>query len=339
MTTAALTAIAVYLPDQVLDNEALAARFPQWSAAKILQKTGIETRHIAGADQCASDLAVAAAEKLFAANACQRTEIDYLLLCTSSADYALPTTACLVQARLGLNTACGAIDINQGCSGFVYGLGLAKGLIETGQARQVLLITADTYSHHLHLDDHTTRTLFGDGAAATLVSATEEEQPTIGPFIYGSDGRGAAHLIVRNSAARREVLDGNRQGGQDGKLWMDGPEIFQFTLTAVPSAIARLLGEAGLSAQQVDGYVFHQANQFMLDALQRKMQLPADKFHVALRHSGNTVSSTIPIALQQTYARGDVKNGQTLCLVGFGVGYSWAASLLRPCFSDAQARL
>lgn len=337
MTVAAVTAISVHLPEQMLGNDELAGLFPQWSAEKILQKTGIETRHIAKPDECASDLAVMAAQKLFASGACVAQDIDYLLLCTSAPDYTLPTTACVVQARLELATTCGAIDINQGCSGFVYGLGLAKGLIETGQARQVLLITADTYSHQLHPDDHTTRTLFGDGAAATLITAQDDDASALGPFVYGSDGRGAAHLIVRNSAARRESLDGSRRGGQDGKLWMDGPEIFQFTLSAVPAAVKQLLQLANVSPEQIDGYVFHQANKFMLDALCRKMQIAPEKFHVALRHCGNTVSSTIPIALQQAHARGDVRDGQVLCLVGFGVGYSWAAALLRTRFIQGAA--
>lgn len=335
MTVAALAAIAVHFPERVLGNDELAALFPQWSAAKILEKTGIETRHIAAENECASDLGVAAVEKLFASGRCVRGEVDYLLLCTSSPDYALPTTACLMQSRLGLRNSCGAIDINQGCSGFVYGLGLAKGLIESGQAKQVLLVTAETYSHYLHPEDHTTRTLFGDGAAATLIVAVAGNTPMIGPFSYGSDGHGAPHLIVRNSAARHETLTPQRLGGADGKLWMDGPEIFNFTLGTVPAAVSRLLQMAGLTHEQVDGYVLHQANHFMLEALRRKMQLPVERFHVGYRHCGNTVSSSIPIALHTAQASGAIRDGQTLCLVGFGVGYSWAATLLRPHWPES----
>lgn len=334
MITAAVTAVATHLPLQTLDNEQLARMFPQWSAAKILEKTGIEVRHLAAANECASDLAAAAAMKLLSSGAVNSSEIDYLLFCTSAPDYTLPASACLLQARLGLPKNCGAIDINQGCSGFVYGLGLAKGLIESGQARQVLLLTADTYTHSLHPEDHTTRTLFGDGAAATLISAIDETVPCTGPFIYGSDGEGARHLIVRNSGARHEPLSGQRAQGQDGHLWMDGPEVFNFALLTVPKATEKLLSRAGLAETAVDAYVFHQANHFMLEALRRKMHIPPARFITGYRHCGNTVSSTIPIALHQAAARGSLKNGQSLCLVGFGVGYSWAATLLKVTFSD-----
>lgn len=334
MPIANITALSTHLPSATLDNEQLENLFPEWSARKILDKTGIETRHLAAEGECASDLAAAAAMKLLSTGKVASDEIDYLLFCTSAPDYTLPASACLLQARLGLPKTCGAIDVNQGCSGFIYGLGLAKGLIESGQARQVLLLTADTYTHSLHPEDHTTRTLFGDGAAATLISAVDAVSESIGPFIYGSDGEGAPHLIVRNSAARREVLSGLRGQGQDGHLWMDGPEVFNFALSTVPAATAKLLSNAGLSETAVDAYVFHQANHFMLEALRRKMQIAPARFITGYRHCGNTVSSTIPIALHAASGAGHIRNGQTLCLVGFGVGYSWAAALLKVAFAE-----
>src|SRR5580692_693074 len=176
-----IKAIEYILPEAVLDNQQLAAEYSGLSAERIKRNTGVEQRHIAREDECASDLAVAAAQKILGTGVIFAGEMDYLILCTQSPDYFLPTTACLVQDRLGLPKSCGALDINLGCSGFVYGLGLAKGLIETGQARNVLLITSDTYSKHIHPGDKSVRTLFGDAAAATLVSAFESTEIAIGP--------------------------------------------------------------------------------------------------------------------------------------------------------------
>jgi 3-oxoacyl-[acyl-carrier-protein] synthase III len=191
---AAILQVASAVPSSTLDNRALAAGGSGWTAEAIEAKTGIALRHVAGAGEFASDLAVAAAERLLATNARDRDEIDYVILCTQTPDYLLPTTACLVQHRLGLRQSCGAIDVNLGCSGYVYGLGLAKGLIETGQAERVLLLTADTYSKLLAPNDFAVRSLFGDGATATLVGLSEDETPALGPFLYGTDGSGGRPL-------------------------------------------------------------------------------------------------------------------------------------------------
>jgi 3-oxoacyl-[acyl-carrier-protein] synthase-3 len=333
---AAIRAIASYLPETVLSNEDLAATFPEWDASKILEKTGIAVRRIAAADECASDLAVRAADRLFEIGACSREEIDFLIVCTQSPDYFLPTTACLVQERLKLETSCGAIDINQGCSGFVYGLSVAKGLIESGAATNVLLITAETYSKFINDRDRSVRTIFGDAAAATLVSGVESAEDLIGPFVFGTDGRGAPNLIVpvggtrrpkgNVAAEEREAESGNWRS--DENLYMNGPEIFNFTLKAVPESVNSLLAKSGKAIQDVDYFVFHQANRFMLDRLRAKMKLPEEKFCVELENCGNTVSSTIPIALERAMERGVVREGARVMLVGFGVGYSWAATMV-----------
>ena len=333
---AAIRAIEYYLPAGTVTTEDLAAQFPGWSVAKIDDKTGVRVRHIAGPDECASDLAVEAARKLFASGACKPEEIDYLLLCTQSPDYFLPTTACLVQERLGIPTSAGALDFNLGCSGFVYGLGMAQGLVETGQASRVLLLTAETYSKFIHPLDKSVRTIFGDAAAATLITALDSGRAMMGPFVYGTDGAGARNLIVPAGGLRRprsketalEVDDdyGNRRS-QD-HLFMDGAEIFNFTLEAVPQSVSSLLRKAGKTCDQIDLFVFHQANRYMLDHLRKRMKLPPEKFVVSMAHCGNTVSSTIPIALRDALEEGRLQAGQTAMLVGFGVGYSWAATLV-----------
>jgi 3-oxoacyl-[acyl-carrier-protein] synthase-3 len=345
MLRAAIRGIASYFPETELTNERLAEELGDWDAAKILEKTGIATRRIAADDECASDLAVAAAKKLFADGICRPEEIDFLLFCTQSPDYFLPATACVIQDRLGLRTDCGAIDFNQGCSGFVYGLSLAKNLIEGGDARNVLLLTAETYSKLINRRDRSVRTVFGDAAAATLVQAIESDVPFLGPFVFGTDGRGAKNLIVPaggfrkplsdDTAVEREDKSGNWRSEQD--LYMNGPEIFNFTLASVPAAVNALLGKAGCAADDVDLFVLHQANRFMLDRLRAKMKIPEERFAIELEDCGNTVSSTIPIAIERACGRGELKAGQRLMLVGFGVGYSWAAGMMRVAPAEVGA--
>jgi 3-oxoacyl-[acyl-carrier-protein] synthase-3 len=334
---AAIKAISSHLPAGELTNEQLAEEFGDVEAGVILERTGIRVRRIAAPEECASDLGLAAARNLFESGACRPEEIDFLLLCTQSPDYLLPATACIMQERLGLRTDCGAIDFNQGCSGYVYGLSLAKSLIETDVAHNVLLITADTYSKYINARDRSVRTLFGDGAAATLLAASESESDSIGPFVFGTDGRGAEQLIVPAGGMRRphdnEVMtetqdeQGNWRSPQN--LYMNGPEIFNFTMRTVPQVMDELLRKAGLSLEEIDYVIPHQANKFMLERLQRRLKIPAEKFHVELETTGNTVSSTIPIALESARRQGRITSGDTVALIGFGVGYSWAATLVR----------
>jgi 3-oxoacyl-[acyl-carrier-protein] synthase-3 len=343
VTSAAITAIEYYLPERTLSNRELIEEFPDWSVEKIAEKTGIDTRHISAEGECSSDLAAAAAEGLFAAGV-DRAAVDYVLFCTQSPDYFLPTSACVLQTRLGIPTSAGALDFNLGCSGYVYGLGLAKGLIETGQAAHVLLLTGETYTKMLAPDDRSVRTIFGDGGSATLVEAVETEPgspPLIGPFVYGTDGSGARNLMVEAGAFRVPLAScAVNPASPDGEcaaaghlpkptLFMNGGEIFVFTLTAVPKAIAALLARAGVTVDDVDLFVLHQANRYMLESLRKKSHIPAEKFPVHLSSCGNTVSATIPITLREAQRSGRLTPGAVVALVGFGVGYSWAAALCR----------
>src|SRR5262245_35002999 len=242
---AVIKAIRSHLPEHKLTNEALAAEFREWNVHKIYDKTGISVRSIAAADECASDLGVVAAQKLFAAGLLRPDDVDFLIFCTQSPDYFLPASACLMQARLGLPTSCGAIDVNQGCSGFVYGLSLAKGLIESGTASNVLLVTADTYSKYIDPADRSVRPIFGDGAAATWIGTTRSERPLVGPFVLGTDGLGADHLIVRGGAARASA-EGAEAGPPAPTLAMNGPEVFTFTIKRVPDVVRELMTRASL---------------------------------------------------------------------------------------------
>ena len=335
MTGARLAAIRSAVPKCILDNDQLAREFEGWSSEKIYAKTGIRTRHIAASDECASDLAAQAAERVIADTGIDRSSIDYLLYCTQTPDYQMPSTACLLQDRLGLSTSCAALDFNLGCSGYVYGLGLCKALIESGQARNILFLTADTYSKLLNPADKSVRTIFGDAAAASLVVASDEPNLT-SPFLYGTDGAGGANIIVPASGSRRRpeadpplVPDDSGNARTVNDLYMNGTEVFNFTLRAVPAAVDGLLSATKLTRDEIDLYVFHQANGFLLDHLRRKIAIPREKFVIALEQVGNTVSSSIPLALQHSVNAGRLLPGALVMLVGFGVGYSWAATLLR----------
>jgi 3-oxoacyl-[acyl-carrier-protein] synthase-3 len=340
---AVLRAIEYHLPSRVLSNAELAELYPGWPAEKITEKTGIAERRIAADGECASDLAFGAAQKLFESGVCRRQDIDFILLCTQAPDYFLPTTACLLQDRLGVPTTAGALDFNLGSSGFVYGLGLAKGLIETGQARTILFLTAETYTKFIHPLDKSTRTVFGDGAAATLIQGVDGTQEcAIGPFVFGTDGRHGDKLIVPEGGMRKrdgtggEMVrdsDGNTRG--TGNLFMDGAELFTFAMVQVPRLIKSLLAQAQTSMEEIDFFVLHQGNRFMLESLRRKLQIPEEKYWNSIQHCGNTVSNTIPIALRQAWESGRIHQGEWIALAGFGVGYSWAGAMIRWQMADA----
>lgn len=326
--------IAYYLPDEVLSNAIIEKEFPEWNVEKIAQKTGIENRHIASENETSGDLAVKAANLLFEKKGIRKEDINFILLCTQSPDFLLPTTACIVQNRLGLKTNIGALDFNLGCSGYVYGLGLAKGLIGTKQAKNVLLITAETYSKYIHPRDKSNRTIFGDAASATLISG-EDGALEIMDSVYGTDGSGAENLIVRNGGLRNfnktsEVtVDENGNHHSDSNLYMNGGNVFTFTLSSVPGLIENVLDKNSLTSQDVDLYIFHQANKFMLEALRKKIKIPNDKFYLFLKDCGNTVSSTIPIALHHAMVEDRIKGSSKVLLAGFGVGYSWGGTILK----------
>jgi 3-oxoacyl-[acyl-carrier-protein] synthase-3 len=333
---ASILANEYHVPSKVVSNQDLAAEFPEWSIEKIQENTGIIERHIAAPEECASDLAESAARKIFASGVCSPDEIDYLLFCTQCPDYFLPTTACLLQNKLGIPTRAGALDFNLGCSGFVYGLGLAQGLIQTGQAAKVLLLTASTYTKFVHPRDRSVRTLFGDAATATLLSASSAPGEFRSSYVWGTDGSGAQHLIVPAGGLRRpcssetaqEIIDDSGNCRSDNNLYMNGNEVFSFTLRAVPECVREVLVRSGKRLEEIDLFVFHQANQFMLGHLRRALRIPREKFCLCLESFGNTGGSSIPIALKHALDQQRLKPGQTVMLVAFGVGYSWAATIM-----------
>lgn len=321
--TAYIAGISYYLPLNILSNEDISREHPEWSIDKIAKKTGIEERRITGENELASDLAFEAAKKLFNECNIDKNIIDFVLLCTQSPDYFLPTTACILQKRLNLSTNCGALDFNLGCSGYIYGLALAKGLIMSGTANNVLLITAETYSKYINSNDKSNKTLFGDAAAATLISS-QFGKLEIGHITCGSDGGGAQNLIVPNGAGRH-----HKDGSLNDYLYMNGSEIFKFTSEKVPQLVERLLNSANLTKDDITLFVFHQANRYMLDFIRKKIDIPSESFFYHLQKTGNTVSSTIPIALKEALEISKIAPQSNLLLAGFGVGYSWGAAIIK----------
>lgn len=325
--------ISYYLPEKVVTNEELLQEFPEWSVDKVAAKVGVNARHIAAEDETAGDMAEKAARKLFQEYNISPKEIDFVMLCTQSPDYFLPSTACILQHKLGISTTAGAFDYNLGCSGCIYGLALAKGLIAGGMAKNVLLLTAETYNKYLHPSDKSNRSIFGDGAAACLIST--EGFAEIGEFSLGTDGSGADKLIVRTGAARCKkqtgICDVDDEGHTryDDYLYMDGGGIFNFTLDAVPAMMKDILAKNDLSSDDMDYYVFHQANKFMLNTIRKVCVLPKDKFYINLEETGNTVSSTVMIGLKQCLEAGTIHKGMTVMVSGFGVGLSWGGTILR----------
>lgn len=321
--------IAYYLPEKILTNEQIAQAFPEWSAEKVANKVGITERHIAADDETATDMAYHAAENLFAQGV-DRNAVDFIILCTQSPDYLLPSSACILQDRLGLSKNCGAFDFNLGCSGYEYGLAIAKGLIVANIAKNILLLTAETYTKYLHEQDKGNRTIFGDGASATLVST--EGFAEIGEVVVGTDGSGAENLIVRSLGSRNKDLMNNAQVDEDGNivsgdhLYMHGGNVFNFTADVVPPMVEELLEKSRLKQDEVDLWVFHQANKYMINYLRKLLDIDKEKFYIYMQTVGNTVSSTIPIALCE--ARKEDRLHGNILLAGFGVGLSWGGVML-----------
>lgn len=328
-----IKAINYYLPEKVVTNEELLKEFPEWSVDKVAAKVGIDSRHVADENETAGDLAEKATRKLFEEHNIDPKSIDFLLLCTQSSDHFLPSTACILQDRLGIPTTAGAFDYNLGCSGCVYGMAVAKGLIAGGIAKNVLLLTAETYNKYLHPSDKSNRSIFGDAAAACLIST--EGIAEIGEMSLGTDGSGAKHLIVETGAARHKAATGKQTTDDDGHirrddyLYMDGSAIFNFTLDAVPAMMKDILAKNEMVKENIDYYVFHQANKFMLNTIRKVCVLPKDKFYVNLNETGNTVSSTVMIGLKQCLDAGTITPGMKVMVAGFGVGLSWGGTILR----------
>lgn len=322
---------ATYLPKKVLSNNDLAVEFNRWEPEKIEAKLGIRERRIAAENETAGDLALKAAQAVL--ENYDKDKIDLLIFCTQSPDYFLPATACILQEKLCLRNNIAAYDFNQGCSGYIYGLAMAKAFINSGIAENVLLLVGETYSKHIHPKDLANRTIFGDGAAATIIEKHDKEQ--VFEFVLGTDGTGQNNLIVPNGCFRtvhdENAVEKISNAGDiytSNHLYMNGPEIFNFTIESVPIVVNECLLKNKMTLDGIDYVIFHQANSYMIEYLRKKIKIPKEKFYSNMLLTGNTVSATIPIALDDCIKHNIVKLGDKVLLCGFGVGYSWGAVII-----------
>lgn len=331
--------LAAAVPSQTATWRDNIDRFGEEAARTICKKTGVERRHIAPPGVCSSDLCAAAAERLLDELNWSPSCVDLLIFVSQTPDYLIPATSCTMQARLGLGSNCAAFDINLGCSGYVYGLGVAGQMVSGGSIRRALLLVGDTISKIVANDDRSTAPLFGDAGSATALEFDPEAADI--EFVLGTDGRGAENLIVPASGFRHPRKNdtavprerGNGYLGSDEYLFMDGAEIFAFTLREVPRLIRSGLAAANWTMEDTDAIVMHQANGFMLNHLGKRLQIPREKLVLALDEFGNTSCASIPLAISAKLADQVSVTERSLLLAGFGVGYSWATAALTlgPC--------
>lgn len=326
-----IKALSYYLPPTELTNDQLQEQLPQCGVAKIAKGIGVTVRHIADEETTAGDMATEAARKMFKEYDVKPEEVDFIIFATQTQDHFLPATACLIQNKLGIPTSAGAFDFDLGCSGYVYGLAIANSFVDSGLAKNVLLLTGDTLTRLMHEKDNN-RVLFGDAGSASLIS--KDGFAEIGKFEKGTDGSGADCLIVKNRAARHFAMGGgisvDNEGNtrRDDYFYMNGNIVFDFTIDRVPKLVKATLDVNGLTEEDINYYVFHQANKFMLNTIRKCCLLPKEKFYVDLDQTGNTTSSTVPIGLKESISKGLIKSGDKVMIAGFGVGLSWAGTVL-----------
>lgn len=328
-----IKALCYYLPDIIVTNDDLKSQLAdEEDIISIIKTMGVEERHVAANDETASDLAVKAGQLLFKENEVKPQDIDFLLFCTQGPDYFMPSTSCTIQDRLGIPTTSGAFGYDLGCSGFVYGLAIANSFVDSGLAKNVLLLTADTTSKYIHPQDKNLA-LFGDAASATIIS--DSGIAKIGKFDLGTDGSGFEQIIIKNGGYRHKNKTGNVYEDTNGNIrrddwfYMDGEAVFGFTVDRIPLLIENTLEKNGVNRENINYFVFHQANKFMLNTLRKINSIPKDKFFVDLSDTGNTASSTVPIGLVKSLKAGNIQKEMNVMVAGFGVGLSWAATILR----------
>ncbi len=330
-----IKAISYYLPEKIFSNEDFFNEFPSALRDKDnLLKIGVQQRHIIDSNDTSSGIAIKCAVKFFSEHSIHPAEIDFLLFCSLELDYYTPATACIIHEKLNLSKNCGVLDFNHGCSGYVYGLSLAKGLIEGLGLKNVLLITSSSLTKKIHKKDKSSRFVFGDGAAVTLISSGKTSG--IGNFVFGTDGNGAGKIIVKDGGGKNpiteksfiETADDFGNITNDASFYMNGTGVFLFGLKTVPKMVQELLEKENKTIDEIDIFIFHQANLFLVKTIATKLKIPEKKVFNYMESVGNTVASTIPIALKEAIKSGKAKKGDTILLAGFGVGLSWAATII-----------
>jgi len=318
-----LSKFSYYLPTAYKIVDDFEIDNPDWNIHKVIEKTGINKIYIAEENQTSVDLAIEAINSFLKKFEVNPNSIDGLLFVTQSPDYVLPTSACIIQEKIGLPETILGFDINLGCSGFVNSLAVAVSLIKSSTLNNCLIVCAETYSKYINKNDRTTKTIFSDAAAVCLLEKNSKTNFLFSPFHFGLDGKGAPNLIVKGSGARKKMI------GEDSNLFMDGGKVFMFTMSEIPKFVNNLLKKNDKTVADIDLFIFHQASKLVLDTLSQKLNLPSDKVFRNLGSVGNTVSCSIPIAICDAIDQKKIFNGATIMLVGFGVGYSWGGTIIK----------
>lgn len=333
---ACIAGIEIDLPQRVVKNADLAREHPDWDMDKIAQHTGVFERHVCADGETALDIGQRASERLLERLNVAPNDVGGVIFCTQTPDHLVPGNAGLLQDRLGLPTSIPAFDITHGCSGYVYGLFIAKSLIMSGAVKSILLINADSYVRLLHPDDRSTVTLMGDGGAASLIFASDEGAGEIGEFSVGTDGGKAGIFMIEAGGARvprsaetcRPIVDSSGSVRTAEHVKMDGPGVIAFSHKRVPQAVKDLLSKSGHSMEAVDLVVPHQASGIALEFIRRWLKLPAEKCTCTISDVGNLVSASIPVALRKEELSGRLRPGMKVMLVGYGVGLNWGACMV-----------
>jgi 3-oxoacyl-[acyl-carrier-protein] synthase-3 len=320
---AAITGWGMYIPERVMTNHELSTMVDT-SDEWIRSRTGIETRYIVDAKEATSDLATKAAWEALHRADINPAELDLVIVATCSPDYHLPSTACLVQDRLGASRA-GAFDINAACSGFVYALSVASQAIRSGGANRALVIGAETLTRWVDWTQRDTCVLFGDGAGAVVLEASERPSGLLS-YVLGSDGSGAEALIMRNGGSRQPPRG---MMPTDGALYMNGKEVYRFATRVMGKAAKEALDRAQLTADDISLFIPHQANLRIIESAAKHLGIPMGRVFVNVNKYGNTSAASIPIALCEAVIEGRMQPGDNICIVGFGAGLTWAAATIR----------
>lgn len=317
--------IGHYVPEKIITNfdmEKMVDTSDEW----ITERTGIKQRHVAAPEQATSDMSLIAAQRALEDAGVSAEEIDLIILGTASPDYEFPSTACLVQARLGAKNAA-AFDLAAGCSGFVYSLAVATGMIRSGIYNKVLIIGAETLSRIMNWQDRNTCVLFGDGAGAAVVGEVEDGYGVLG-IDMGADGNGGRHLYQPGGGSRHPA-SAETVANKDHTIHMNGQEVFKFAIQIMGKTAKRALEDAGLRPEDLDMLFPHQANLRIIKSAAKRLKMPMDKVWVNVDKYANTSAASIPIALCEAQAAGMLKKGQNIILDGFGAGLTWAAIILK----------
>lgn len=333
--TSKISAVAYHLPENELTHDELEKRFGSEVMTRVVENSGIKSRKIAGQTECASDLAFEAAKKLLLENNIDKDSIDLLIFSSQTPDYLIPTTACILQDRLGLSKKTAAFDINLGCSQYVYAISIAHSMLVAGLAKRALVLTGDTISKILNPLDRAVVPLFGDAGTATLLDTAEMGNGIV-DFELGTDGSGHEYLIwptsgLRNpktesSAIAKEDKEGSWRSDND--MQMNGKAIFLFTLQLVPRMIQSLLKRHNLTVDDIDVFVLHQASDLIINTIANKLNIKKEKLALKLSDCGNSGGSTVAVALGEALHSGKIKKGSKVVLAAFGVGLSWGSCLI-----------